>query len=312
MTATARPTGVTPEEAAEEQSLLTALAADTMLLVTMSVIGIMGGSLTIIAECLRGGLMMLTEVFAFILMRRLHRGQLADLEFGTGKLEQVGSLMIGGGMLLGAGWILSGAIEIIEGNRVESTPIWLAAGAMIGAVNLVINVVTWDSMRRAVRAESSLVMVAQYKSRTVKLLTSAFVQVTLTVAALANDVVVVAVADASGSTFVAGFIAINAVAILRECIPDLLDRSAGQDVRQVVERTLARHDTEFLHMDRLRSRRSGRAVFVEVTLLFEDGLSLAEVDRRTARIRKSLMEAIEHGDIVILVAGGLASASDQQ
>ena len=297
-----RSPGITPEQATEERSLLVALVADTFLLASMVVIGVMGGSLTIIAESLRGALMMSTEVFAFVLMRRLHRGRLANLEFGTGKLEQVGSFLIGGGMLVGAAWIVSGALEILEGQRHESTPIWLAAGAIVGAVNLVINIVTWDSMRRAVRAESSLVMVAQYKARSVKLLASAFVQVTLTVAALANDGVVVATADAIGSTFVAAFIAVNAVGILRECVPDLLDRSAGQDVRAAVHRALTRHDSEFLDMERIRSRRSGRAVFVEVTLRFEETLSLAEVNRRIETIRATLLGEIEHGDISILTA----------
>lgn len=295
---------IAPEQAAEEHALFLALFADCFMLTTWILVGVLGGSLTVIAEALRGALMMSTEVFAYFLMRRLHRGQLTDLEFGTGKLEQVANFLIGGGMLVGAAWIFSGALSIIAGERNLSTPIWLAVGALTGAINVVVNFTSWDGMRRAVRQESSLVMLAQYKSRTVKLFASCFVILALTVAALAPDEVVVAWADAIGSTFVAGFIVVNAIDILRDCIPDLLDRSAGRTVRDSVERALARHETEFRRMQRLRSRRSGRAVFVELTLDFEETLSMGEVNRRILRIRETLLAEIEHGDISILPASG--------
>src|SRR5208282_4326179 len=115
-------------------------------------------------------------------------------------------------------------------------------------------------------------MMTQFKSRTVKLIASCFVIMTLTTAALAPDEVVVAWADAVGSVFVAVFIVVNAIGILRDCIPDLLDRSAGKTVRGAVERALVRHAADFHRLERMRSRRSGRAVFVEVTLAFEAGL----------------------------------------
>jgi divalent metal cation (Fe/Co/Zn/Cd) transporter len=294
--------GVTPGQAAEEQSLFFALAADSFMMAGWILVGVLGGSLTVIAESIRGGLMMSIEVFAYFLMRRLHRGQLTDLEFGTGKLEQVANFLIGGGMLAGAAWIFSGAVAMVDGERVVSDPIWLAVGAVTGATNLVVNLTSWDGMRRAVRTESSLVMLAQFKSRTVKLIASCFVIMTLTTAALAPDEVVVAWADAVGSVFVAGFIVVNAIGILRDCIPDLLDRSAGKTVRGAAERALARHAADFQGLERLRSRRSGRAVFVEVTLAFEAGLAMGEVNRRIAAIRATMLAEIEHGDISILAS----------
>jgi len=89
---------------------------------------------------------------------------------------------------------------------------------------------------------------------------------------------------------------------LRDCIPDLLDRSAGKIVRGAVERALARHAADFHRLERLRSRRSGRAVFVEVTLAFEAGLAMGEVSRRIAAIRGTMLAEIEHGDIAILAS----------
>src|SRR5262249_33116745 len=143
------------------------------------------------------------ELFAFVVMRRIHRGVLIDLEFGTGKLEQVANLMIGAGMLGGGIWVVFGAIGIAAGQRPVGTPFGLAMAAAIGAVNLYLNLVAWDVIRRAPGIAGSLIMQAQLNARSVKLASSVLVQATMTIAALSTDHLVVAWADAGGSLFVA-------------------------------------------------------------------------------------------------------------
>jgi divalent metal cation (Fe/Co/Zn/Cd) transporter len=293
---------ITPEEGAEERALFFAIVADALILIAMGLSGIYGGSLTMVAETIRGVLMALIEVFAYALMRRIHRGMQSDLEFGIGKLEQVGNLAIGIGMLASAAWIASKAVAMIAGERALGTPIGLAFAAVFGAVNMLINLLAWDGMRRAARAESSLVMLVQLKSRMIKLVSSFVVLLAMTIAAVVTDEVVTAWADALGSLFVTGFIVINALRTVQASMFDLLDRSAGAPVRAAVERVLARHDAAFARLERLRSRRSGRTVFVEVALTFDPGLTMAEVNRRVEEIRQALLGEIEHGDIAIVAS----------
>ena len=126
---------------------------------------------------------------------------------------------------------------------------------------------------------------------------------TMTIAALSTDNVVVASADAAGSVFVAAFMVINGSDMLRTGIPDLLDRSAGKSVRDTVDRVLAGSAGDFQRLDRVRSRRSGRVVVVEIVLSFEPGLTIAEVNRRIAALKQSMANEIEHADISILTTG---------
>jgi len=291
---------ITPQQESEERSLRFALVADGLILTLLVVVGVIGGSLTITAEAIRGILMAAIEFFAFLVMRRIHRGVLADLEYGTGKLEQIANLAIGIGMLGGSIWIVSKAFAIIAGESAVGTPIGLALAAIAGALNLYVNILAWDGMRRAARAESTLVMLAQLKARVVKLVSSLVVLVTMTVAALSSDDVVVAWADAIGSLFVAVFIFVNAVGMLRSGLPDLLDRSAGPQVRASVERALASHVGDYGRLQRLRSRRSGRIVFIELALGFEPGLTIAEVNRRVEALKESLRRDIENADVTVL------------
>ena len=296
----ARDPRITPEQQAEESSVQFGLVADSGVLVVLLLSGILGGSLTILAEAIRGSLMGLTEIFSLVVMRRIHRGQLADLEFGTGKLEQVANTVIGAAMLGGAVWIAIRALTVLVGERAVGAPFGLAMAAIAGALNAYCNLLAWVRMRRALRAESSLVMVGQLRARTVKLASSLFVLATMTLAALAMDEEVAAWADVIGSLFVAAFIAANALDMLASGLADLLDRSAGRAVRDAIDRALARHAGDFGQVARVRSRRSGRVVFIELALRFDPGLSIAEVNRRIDALKQSLGREIEHSEISVL------------
>ena len=194
-------------------------------------------------------------------------------------------------------------MAIISGHGEVGAPLGLALAAIVGALNAYINFVAWDAMRRAAVGDSSLVMQGQLQARRVKLLCSIVVLFTMTIAALSTDNVVVASADAAGSVFVAILMVINGSEMLRTGIPDLLDRSAGKTVRDTVDRVLAESAGDYQRLDRVRSRRSGRVVFVEIALSFEPGLTIAEVNRRIDALKHSMAQEIEHADISILTTG---------
>jgi divalent metal cation (Fe/Co/Zn/Cd) transporter len=293
---------VTPDERAKERSILRASIADATILVGLVSVGVLGGSLTMTAEAVRGGLMLTIEAFSLLVLRRIHRGMLTDLEFGTGKLEQVANLAIAGGLLGGAVWIAAGAVAMATGQRLPGMPFGLALAAVTGAVNAYINLWAWVGMRDAGATGSSLIMQAQLNSRTVKLVSSLFVQLTMTVAAISTDDVVAIWADAVGSLFVVGFIVVNAIRMLRAGFPDLIDRAVEEEVQLAINRALAQHFDDYDRFDGVRSRRSSERVFVEVALGFDGRLTMTEVDRRIAALTATIEREIAHADVTVLVS----------
>lgn len=299
---------VTPQQQAEEDSVRFGLVADVFILTIILIVGLLGGSLTLIAEAIRGFPMNWMEFFSYVVMRRIHRGRLADLEFGTGKIEQAANTLIGGAMLGGAVWIIVGVLALFTGERPAGAPFGLATAAIAGAMNLYLNFIAWAGVRAAMRADSTLMMLGQLRSRTVKLAASLFVLATMTVAALSTDEEVVAWADAVGATFVAIVIIYYAVDMLSSGVVDLLDRSAGPDVREAIDRALALHTAEFDRLARIRSRRSGRVVFIELGLRFDPVLSIAEVNRRIEALKESIGREIDHCDVSVLALSAEGTA----
>jgi divalent metal cation (Fe/Co/Zn/Cd) transporter len=148
VTAAAGALMLTPAQRAQERSMLFALAMDLVMVVAIVLSGIVGGSLTMLAEGARTSLGYALEVFTVVVLRRIHRGVLADLEYGAGKLEQIASVAIAAGMLLAAVWIGANAYGVWSGTRALGTPIGLAGAAIVGMVNLYVNLLAWDSVRR--------------------------------------------------------------------------------------------------------------------------------------------------------------------
>ncbi len=181
-------------------------------------------------------------------------------------------------------WIAFGVLDIIAGERPLGTPFGLTLAAMLGAINTWVNIIAWDAMRRAARLGGSVIMQAQFRARTVKLCSSAFVQATMTVAAVSQNDVIVAWADAIGSGFVAIFIVISAIDMMRSGLPDLLDRTAEESLQIAVNRALARHFKNYDTIDRVRSRRAGDKVFIEIALRVDGTWLLV---KRTAAPRPS-------------------------
>ncbi|TMJ40891.1 MAG: hypothetical protein E6G89_07620 [Alphaproteobacteria bacterium] len=270
----ARESSITADQHAEERSIFLAILADCVIAAAMVQVGLFGGSFTMLAESLRAWLMLAIEIFSFVVMRRIHRGVLSGFEFGHGKLEQLASLSIAAGMFGGAVWIGFGVLDIIAGGRPLGTPFGLALAAMLGAVNTCTNVIAWDTMRRAARSGGSIILRAQLRARSVKLFSSLFVQATMTVAAVSLNDVIVTWADAIGSAFVAGFMVINAVEMMRSGLTDLLDRTVEEETQIAVNRALAWHFKDYDRLDRVRSRRAGEQVFIEIALGFDGNLAL--------------------------------------
>jgi len=69
----ARDPRISMEQQAEESSVQFALTVDLSLVSLLVAIGVLGGSLTLTAESIRAILMILVELFSFVVLKRIHR-----------------------------------------------------------------------------------------------------------------------------------------------------------------------------------------------------------------------------------------------
>jgi divalent metal cation (Fe/Co/Zn/Cd) transporter len=297
--------GLTAEQRGRERALLLVAVLDGTMVGLLLLVGTLGGSLTCIAEALRGGLVDLIALVSLFVMRRLHRGTLLGFDFGTGKIEQLCSLAIAVALGVSAVWVAHDAIELMASEHSDATPLALTLAAVTGALNVCINVIAWDEVRRATRGRPSAIMRAQLRSRWTKLLSSLTVQVTMTLAAVAKDPMLAAMADAVGALVVCGVMAVAAKDLLAESLPDLLDRSMDPLARPALEQAMA--GLPGFALTGFRSRGTARAFVLEVMLACPAGShvrTLADAERRLASELRRLLPEVDLSLIVQVAETG--------
>jgi divalent metal cation (Fe/Co/Zn/Cd) transporter len=291
---------LTPQQRRRESALILAAVLDGLIGLLLLVVGLATNSLTCFAESMRGNMMWIIDLVSLAVLRRLHRGRMTGFDFGTNKVEQLCGIAIGTGLIVAAAWLAHDALQLISAGYSTATPLGLCLAAAIGAVNVFINFVCWDKVRRAAEGRRSSLMDAQRTARRARLLSSLVVQATMTGAAIAKDPLVVAWLDAAGTLIVCVIMVRAGLRLLAESVPDLVDRSANHLAAPVLAEA-ARLLPAGATFESFRSRGSARAFTLEVALGCEAATSVETVHESARILGKALAGALPGVEIRLQV-----------
>jgi divalent metal cation (Fe/Co/Zn/Cd) transporter len=150
------------------------------------------------------------------------------------------------------------------------------------------------------RGQPSLIVLSLFRAGLAKALGSVIVAASVCIHALASDPMAGRIAEAVGALVVVGFMIVIAIGLLREALPDLLDRAIAEPMQMHVNRTLATFFHDYDQLIAVRTRRSGNIAHVEITLGFAPEKTLGDLSEIMARMREHLQQAIPNSDIVIV------------
>jgi cation diffusion facilitator family transporter len=282
---------LTPAQRQKERALSRAIWLDVSTWIFIAIAAFASGSLTILAELPRGGLLLTIEIIAMVTMRRSHRGRFSMFEYGIGKIERVISVAIACGLLLSAIFTGSATVHRFIDPPILATPGMILA-VMGGSYNLMVNFFCVGDFARTNQTETSLILASQVRSRLVKTMASGIVVVVLVVATWLPDPTAAAYVDAIGALFVIAYMVVTAVSLLRESLPDLLDRALPEREQMLLLRVIARYFEDYDNVGTIRSRRSGGHAFIDATLEFQPDLPLHEATARCVAIERDIVELI--------------------
>ncbi|HUC17844.1 MAG TPA: cation transporter [Acetobacteraceae bacterium] len=282
-----------------ERSMLVAGAFDTVILLGMFVAAFWANSLIMIAEGLRGLLLILFELIVFLLLRRIHRGRTHSFDYGPGKLEQFANFAIGTAMGLGGFWVAATA-AYRWGHPPTQASLGLDFAGAVAAINVMENAATLWLLWQSGRDGSSIIILGQVRTRVAKLVCSLIVLCALIVNALFADRPIGAAAEVLGSAFVALVMLHLAASMWRRALPSLLDRTLEESQQQMINRALVSHFDDYDGLVSVRSRLSGNTPLVEVVLGFTADRKIGEIQRVVDNVAKEVRQYIP-GSLVTVV-----------
>ena len=290
----------TPTDLQKERAILFAILLDFSVFVPYLVTVWRIGSLAMLAELLRGGLLLLVEGLALLTLRAAHRGRMYFYDFGIGKLERMFAAAIGVLLLLAAVFIL---IKVMDSSESEPLPpFWVAAALGLVIYNLFTNLAPLVPLWRATRAGTSIIVLSQFRARIAKAVASVTVVVCVALDVLFPHTEVGLAADDIGGLIGAAFMLVIGGAMISEALPDLLDRALAEPLQLKVNAALAAYFDRYEQLISVRTRKSGNVAHVEITVGFAPGRTIADVSSVTDALRQTLTAAIPDADVVVIAA----------
>ena len=294
------PSRPTAAERWREHVVLTIGLAELLILLFLVLVASASTSLTLLSTLLRMVAVLAIQFTTIALLFGVHRQRFRHLGYGFGKLEQVSNLLGCCGLVLGGAWVGAQVFDVLFLGPAPVTPTGLGLAAVLNALVTLVSVLGLIAMYRALSADASAIFRGQLKAREVKTYAAIATQVTITVAALARDPAVAALMDGVGALIVAWVMIGSGLRLGHGCVLNLLDHDVPADVARRIDEALSAAGAEGL---KVRRRRSGRFVQVEVALPPAPDEDRGSFARRSERIEAALQQALgETCDVSVLLA----------
>jgi cation diffusion facilitator family transporter len=291
----------------KQRAALLSVLAGFVLTVVKIIVGVMTGSLGILAEAAHSGLDFGAAAVTFFAVRSSWRPPDAEHHYGHAKIENLSALAETALLLATSVWIISEAIERFMGKGPEVEPnIW--AFVVMGG-SIIIDFGRSRDLGRVARKSNSQALEADALHFSTDIASSAVVLVGLgcVLAARAHGIPWLRYADPIAATVVALIVLVLSWNLGKRASDMLLDRAPAGLTDKVMAtlREIAGIEGEPV----LRLRQGGDQFFAEVELPLSRGLPLAQGDLVAAEARERIAKTLGRITQVTVQLKGDASAA---
>ncbi len=288
-----------PEEAREKQSAaLTSLLAAVALTAFKFVVGLLTGSLGILAEAAHSGLDLVAALMTFLAVRFSGRPPDRTHLYGHGKVENLSALFETLLLLGTCAWIVQEAVHRLIAHRGDVEVNWWSFGVMV--TSIVIDASRSRVLYRAARKYHSQALEADALHFQTDIWSSCVVIVGLVAVKAAEwwpQLGFLRAGDAVAALGVSAVVVWVSVQLGRRTVDALLDTApAGMEERiaAAVEAVPG-----VLNCHQIRLRYSGPELFVDLHVLVDGNQTLSQAHDVTELIESAIHEIVPRADVTV-------------
>ncbi len=307
---TASPLAAAPGAAVPEKRsvALSSLLAAALLTGLKIAVGIATGSLGILSEAAHSGLDLVAAVITYVSVRVSDKPADRAHPFGHGKVENLSAFIQTALLFVTSAWIVYEAVRRLVVRDVHVAPsVWAFAVLFVS--------VTVDSLRsralfRAARKYDSQALEADALHFSTDIYSTSVVILGLgcIYAARQSGLTWLQNADPAAALVVAGFSLYVGLRLGNRTLGALLD-AAPEGVTEGITEAVARVPG-VLQQDRIRVRRSGNKLFVELRLVLESNIALEHAQSVVHAVGTAVRARYPNADVVVDATPRAPSSSD--
>lgn len=268
------------------------LVSITVLIAAKVVVGMVTGSISVLADAFDSVGDLLAALMSFFSLRMAARPPDRDHPFGHGKAENI-SATVEAVIIFGAGsYVIYRAImKLIFGTQLELVEL----GMGIMAVSALANLFVARYLYRMARATDSPALEANARHRTTDIYTSVSIFVGLGIVRLTGLVVL----DAIIALVVGAFVLKTAYDVYRKAFGGLLDESLPQKEEEIIVGCISEHVGPHFSFHELRTRKAGSDRYVELHLVMDGQVSLEGVHSMCDHLEEDIQSRLPNCTVTI-------------
>ena len=281
----------------KENLVLIAVLTTFISLVPTSYAALISNSNTLFADLLR----CLGEFFAivasWVVLIKMSRNETSRFNYGYGKLEQLA------GIAVAAALFLTFLVSLTSGIRGLLVPTKLENaefGFIFATLSVAGNAFLWVSNYIADARAPSPIAESHWRLFRAKTCATMVVVTSLGVALAFADSNASVYVDPLGSIALSLFMLWQPYTLVSASVPDLIDYAIEESLQKTLDTILSEHRADYSKVERVRSRRTARRVYLEIFLSFPAELPFGEVHRRVMLLKHSIAERFPGADITVI------------
>jgi cation diffusion facilitator family transporter len=280
------------DDGAKRGVALNSVAASGFLMAAKLTVGLLTGSIGILAEAAHSLLDLGATLLTYFAVRVSDAPPDKEHPYGHAKIESISALGETALLFLTSLWIVSEAVQRLLASHVHVETTWWAAGVMV--LSIAVDAFRARALRRVAKATKSQALEADALHFSSDILSSAVVLAGLGLVWLGYPK-----GDALAAIGVAMFVCLAGWRLARRTIDTLIDAAPEGVAEQV--RSIAVRSPGIAGIDRVRVRPAGNALFIDLDVAVSRTHPLDRVTAITNALEARVSSVLPEADIAIHV-----------
>ncbi len=264
----------------QKKATIISSATATLLIIIKVVIGIMSGSVAVLASAVDSVLDLIISAFNYFAINKAEQPADEKFNYGKGKIEALAAVIEGTIIATSGCYIMYHAIKKAY---VGETTNYLGESMMVMGISLVITIALVLFLNYVAKKTNSLVIKSDALHYKTDVLTNGAILVSLFLVYETGYEII----DSIAGGIIAIYIIYSAYDIIKEGVYILLDAALDEETVQKIKDILD-NCSELNDYHYLKTRRSGNTNFVDVHLVFHEKISLMEAHNIADKIEEKI------------------------
>lgn len=258
---------------------------------------LISNSITLIADLLRCATEFLAILASWLILRKVAQSDTRYFNYGFGKLEQLSCIAVGGALFV------TFLLCLISGIRRVITPepvVNAEFGLGLAVLSVCGNAFLWMMNYLSFEKLPSPVSDSQWRLFRAKTLATLVVAGSLATVVLLDPVGWILYVDGIGSIILSFFMLWSAYAMVSSSVPDLIDCALEESLQVPILDVLNRHQKDYIEVRQIRSRRTGKRIFVELFISFAPLQTFAKVNDVAKQISSEVEDSVSGAEVIVI------------